>query len=272
MEMRGPVAPDHGERIARVVLSDHKACANYQEGGFGAAVFDLLQHPPRSPEPLSLGAGVSIAAHAALVLSLTVGAGRAMLQPSVTTNESIISTALRYLLPPDRPGRPAGEAQATWSSAAMAALPPGNPETYSPQVQPAGTPTPDQQDSAAPEPLAEAAAAQNAFTLLDVDTGAVRDPSSAVPVYPSLLEKQGIEGTAIVRFVVDTTGRADLATFRLVETNHPLFAAAVRDALPGMKFHPATVGPNKVRQMVELPFEFQIVRRGTANATRKPDI
>lgn len=234
-------------------------------------MFDLLQHPPRSPEPLSLGAGVSIAAHAALVLSLTVGAGQAMLRPSETTSESIISTALRYLLPPDRAGRPAAEAQATWSSAAMAALPPGNPETYSPQVQQAGTPTPDREDSAAPEPLAEAAAAQNAFTLLDVDTVAVRDPTSAVPVYPSLLEKQGIEGTAVVRFVVDTTGRADLATFRLIETNHPLFGAAVRDALPGMKFHPATVGPNKVRQMVELPFGFQIIRRGASNATRKPE-
>jgi TonB family protein len=193
-----------------------------------------------------------------------------MLQPSKTTSESIISTALKYLLPPDRPERPAAEAQATWSAAGMAALPPGNPEAYSPQVQQAGTPKPDLEDSAAPAPLAEAAAAQNAFTLLDVDTAAVRDPSSAVPVYPSLLEKQGIEGTAIVRFVVDTTGHADLSTFRLVETNHPLFAAAVRDALPGMKFHPATVGPNKVRQMVELPFGFQIIRRGGATTPRKP--
>jgi protein TonB len=254
------------------VLSDYKACANYQVSVLGAHVFDLLQHPPRSPEPLPLGAGVSIAVHAALVLALTVGAGQALMRPSETTSESIISSALRYLLPPDRPGRPAAEAQATWSSAAMAALPPGNPDTYSPQVEQAGTPTPDVEDSAAPEPLAEAASAQNAFTLLDVDTAAVRDPSSAVPVYPSLLEKQGIEGTAVVRFVVDTNGRADLGTFRLVETNHPLFGAAVRDALPGMNFHPATVGPNKVRQMVELPFGFQIIRRGTANATRKPDI
>lgn len=219
-----------------------------------------------------MGAGVSIAVHAALVLSLTVGAGQAMLQPSVTTSESIISTALKYLLPPDRAGRPTAEAQATWSSARMAELPPGNPETYSPQVEQAGTPTPDIEDSAAPAPLAEAAAAQNAFTLLDVDTAAVRDPSSAVPVYPSLLEKQGIEGTAVVRFVVDTTGRADLETFRLIETNHPLFGAAVRKALPGMRFRPATVGPNKVRQMVELPFGFQIIRRGGANSTRKPDI
>jgi protein TonB len=259
------------ERFVPAVLSDYRARANYQAETLGAHVFDLLQHPPRSPEPLPLGAGVSIALHAALVLSLTVGAGQALMQPSETTSETIITSALKYLLPPDRPGGPSAEAQATWSSAAMKALQPGNPETYSPQVQPAGTPTPDVEDSAAPEPLAEAAAAQNAFTLLDVDTAAVRDPSSAVPVYPSLLEKQGIEGTAVVRFVVDTNGRADLGTFRLVETNHPLFAAAVRDALPGMKFHPATVGPNKVRQMVELPFGFQIIRRPATSTSRKPE-
>lgn len=235
-------------------------------------MFDLLQHPPRSPEPLSLGAGVSIAVHAALLLLLTVGAGQALMQPSEATSESVISTALKYLLPPDRAQRPAAETQATWSSAQMAALPPGNPETYSALMQQAGTPTPDVEDNAALEPLAEAAAAQNAFTLLDVDTGAVRDPASAVPVYPRLLERQGIEGIAVVRFVVDTTGRADVETFRLIETNHPLFGNAVREALPGMKFHPATVGPKKVRQMVEIPFGFRIVRRDAANATRKPDI
>lgn len=259
------------ERFVPLVLSDYKACANYHASDFGAHVFDLLRHPPRSPEPLPLGAGVSIAVHAALVLVLTVGAGQTLMQPSETTSESIITAALKYLLPPDRPGGPSAEAQATWSSAGMKALPPGNPETYSPQVAPAGTPTPDLEDSAAPEPLAEAAAAQNSFTLLDVDTGAVRDPESAAPVYPSLLERQGIEGIAVVRFVVDTTGRADLETFRVIETNHPLFGAAVREALPGMKFHPATVGPRKVRQMVEIPFGFQIIRRDGAT-TRKPDI
>ncbi len=233
-------------------------------------MFDLLQHPPHSPEPLSLGAGVSIAVHAALVLSLAAGAGQTMLRPPETIGESIIESALKYLLPLDRPGRPSVEQQATWSAVNAGAAPAGAPDVYSPQAELAGPPTPIPEDSAAPEPLAEAAAAQNAFTLLDVDTAAMRDPSSAVPVYPRLLERQGIEGLAVVRFVVDTTGRADPATFRLIETNHPLFAAAVRDALPRMKFHPATVGPLKVRQMVEIPFGFQIVRRGAAAAKRMP--
>lgn len=214
---------------------------------------------------------VSVAVHAALGVALLASAGDP-LGPAAVQRESVISTALRYLLPPDRSGRAGDEVQAKWSSRQVGALPSENPEAYSAATQPAGAPRPDPEDSAAPEPLAEAAAAQHAFTLLDVDTAAVRDPASAVPAYPPLLERQGIEGIAIVRFVVDSTGLADLSTFRLIETNHPLFGVAVRDALPGMKFHPATVGPKKVRQLVELPFGFRIVRRGAADPARRPQI
>jgi len=229
-------------------------------------VFDLLQHPPRSPERIPLGAGVSIAVHAALVLALLTGA-RQVITPAESNPESVIESTLRYLLPPDRPPSSANEPRATWSPA-PAGTRPADPKVYSESVQPAGTPTPTAPPPAPPQTLAEAAAAQNAFTLLDVDSAATRDPTSAVPVYPRLLEQRGIEGMAVVRFVVDTTGRADLATFRVVETNHPLFAAAVRDALPQMKFHPASVGAKKVRQMVELPFGFQIIRREAAAAKR----
>ncbi len=233
-------------------------------------MFDLLQHPPRSPERLPLGAGVSIAVHAMLALLLTVGAGKTLLEPSTKETQSVIESALRYLLPPNRPGQAASEAQAAWSAVQSGTLPPAPPDVYTEKRDQPGTTEPAPEDRAAPEPLAEAAAAQNAFTYLDVDTAVVRDPTSAVPVYPSLLEKQGIEGVAVVRFVVDTTGHADVSTFRVVETNHSLFAAAVRDALPGMKFHPATVGPQKVRQLVEIPFGFQIVRRNAADTRRKP--
>jgi protein TonB len=233
-------------------------------------VFDLLHHPPRSQERLPLGAGVSIAVHAALAAMLVTGGGEALLQPADTLRESVIETALKYLLPPDRPGRSGEEVQAKWSAVRGGEPTPAPPDVYTESRQQVGTKVPDQEDSAAPEALAEEAAAQNAFTLLDVDTAAVRDPTSAVPAYPPLLEKQGIEGIAVVRFVVDTTGRADISTFRVVETNHSLFAAAVREALPGMKFHPATVGPTRVRQLVEIPFGFKIIRRGAADAVRRP--
>jgi protein TonB len=254
---------------APALLSTSHAASQYSSGILGVPVFDLLQHPPRSPERLPLGAGVSLAVHAALALSFVGAGGDALLQRPAPITESVIESAIKYLLPPDRPGSPGDAVPVKWSATRGGLPEPAAPDVYTERKDQTGTTTPETKDNAALEPLAEAAAAQNAFTLLGVDSAAVRDPTSAVPAYPTLLEKQGIEGVAVVRFVVDTTGRADLSTFRVVETNHSLFAAAVRDALPGMKFHPATVGPNKVRQMVELPFGFKIVRRG--DAARRPD-
>jgi len=39
-----------------------------------------------------------------------------------------------------------------------------------------------------------------------------------------------------------------------------LFAAAVLTALPSMRFLPAEVGGNKVKQLVQQPFAFNIVK------------
>ena len=203
-------------------------------------------------------------------MSLLLGAQQALTPPSSAT-QTVIETVLRYLLPPDRPGQAGSdEHHLQWSSRQAGEVPVARPDEYAERKAPAGTPTPRPEDSAPQQTLAEAAAAQNAFTLLDIDSGATRDPSSAVPAYPPLLFRQGIEGMAVVRFVVDTTGRADISTFRLIEANHPLFGDAVRAALPGMKFNPARMGAAKVRQMVEIPFGFQIVRRDAANSPRKP--
>jgi len=214
-----------------------------------------------------VGAGVSLAIHAALAALLVTGGGEALLRPSEPMTESVIETAIKYLLPPDRPGRSASETPLKWSATRAGTPVIAPPDVYTEDRQPTGAPQPEPENNSPPVELAEEAATQNAFTLLDVDTAAVRDPTSAVPAYPPLLEKQGIEGIAVVRFVVDTTGRADIGTFRVIETSHSLFAASVREALPKMKFQPATVGPKRVRQLVEIPFGFQIVRR---EAGRRP--
>jgi protein TonB len=58
--------------------------------------------------------------------------------------------------------------------------------------------------------------------------------------------------------VVDTSGRADMNTFKVLKSTNDLFSAAVRSALPRMKFFPAEVGGHKVRQLVQQPFTFNI--------------
>ena len=83
---------------------------------------------------------------------------------------------------------------------------------------------------------------------------------SPMPKYPNLLRSTGMDGTARIRFVVDTLGRAELATAVDVDASHPVFAFAIRSTLPRMRFTPALVGGRPVRQLVELPVIFRVGR------------
>ncbi|MBM3907103.1 MAG: energy transducer TonB [Gemmatimonadetes bacterium] len=94
----------------------------------------------------------------------------------------------------------------------------------------------------------------------DVEKPVVLAPGSAAPRYPELLKAAGVEGDALAEFVVDTAGRAELATFKVLQSSHELFTLAVRNALGGMRFLPAEVGGRKVKQLVRQTFVFAIQR------------
>jgi protein TonB len=83
-------------------------------------------------------------------------------------------------------------------------------------------------------------------------------PGTGVPRYPDILRQAGIEGEVLAQFTVDTTGRADVSTLKILRATHDQFAQAVRQALPAMRFVPARVGGKKVKQLVQQPFVFQI--------------
>ena len=93
-----------------------------------------------------------------------------------------------------------------------------------------------------------------------VEKPASANPSNNPPVYPNQLRAANIEGQVVAKFVVDTTGRADMRTFEVIKSDHDAFTAAVRNALPNMRFFPAEVGGRKVKQLVQMPFQFSLVR------------
>lgn len=93
-----------------------------------------------------------------------------------------------------------------------------------------------------------------------VDKPVMQAPNSAAPAYPDMLRQAGVEGEALVSFVVDTLGRVELTSFKVIRASHDLFATAVRNALPRMRFSPAETGTGKVRQLVQQPFSFAIVK------------
>ena len=98
------------------------------------------------------------------------------------------------------------------------------------------------------------------YFAFEVEKPVVQAPNSASPVYPDLLRQAGVEGEALVSFVVDTLGRVDVATYKVIHTTHDLFATAVKNALPRMRFIPAETSRGRVRQLVQQPFSFAIVK------------
>ena len=107
-------------------------------------------------------------------------------------------------------------------------------------------------------------------TAVDVDSTVTRFADSAAPVYPAKLLELKVEGGAYVQFVVDTMGMVDTTSFRVISATHAEFAQSVREALPGMRFHPAILRSRKVAQLVEQPFMFKIVMPSPTTAAVKP--
>ncbi len=78
--------------------------------------------------------------------------------------------------------------------------------------------------------------------------------------YPEMLRSAQVEGTVLASFVVDTSGRADMSTFKVLRSDHELFTNAVKNALPRIRYLPAEVGGRKVKQLVQQPFQFSLAR------------
>lgn len=93
-----------------------------------------------------------------------------------------------------------------------------------------------------------------------VEKPVVMAPGASGPAYPEMLRSAGIEGTVLAQFVVDTTGRADMSTFKVLRSDNDLFSNAVKTALGRMRFLPAEVGGRKVKQLVQQPFQFSLNR------------
>lgn len=77
------------------------------------------------------------------------------------------------------------------------------------------------------------------------------------PKYPSILESSRVEGDVTVQFVVDTLGKAEMTSFKVIKASNELFAQEIRRVLPFWRFYPAEAGGHKVKQYVQLPIRFQ---------------
>ena len=94
------------------------------------------------------------------------------------------------------------------------------------------------------------------YFAFQVEKPVIQAPGSPAPRYPESLRSGMIEGEVLVQFVVDSTGRAVPGSDRVFSSTHDLFTAAVRSALPHMRFLPAEIGGRKVTQLVQQRFSF----------------
>jgi bla regulator protein blaR1 len=85
-------------------------------------------------------------------------------------------------------------------------------------------------------------------------------PGNHAPRYPDMLRSAKVEGTVLAEFVVDVNGYADTTTFRVLRSTHELFTAAVRQSIGTMRFNPALVGGRPIKQLVQMPFQFSLIK------------
>jgi hypothetical protein len=209
--------------------------------------------------PLSGAGSLSLAAHA-LLIGAWVAATRA---PASMSGDSL-SNRVYYLPPPDKPSHPLGSREAVHYIALAPGFGagPGSMSLDARQPSRVAEHSPVAGDRVVDSVTAPAEVGDtkgdSVFTVLEVDSAAVRSQTSAAPAYPLELLTSHVEGNVIARYVVDTTGFADVESLEVVTSTNVGFVRAVRDALPYMRFSPAKIGPMKVKQLVEQSFTFRI--------------
>lgn len=223
-------------------------------------MLQLWLHTQPSASAVTPSVMLSVVAHVALIGAAVIGTE----QQSLQLVETIAQRAV-FLPPPDRqphsdPMREqiryveVGNGVPLFGVEGGPGTPPGQPAGRTDRSG-GGQPGADrlEQPSAPPLPSAD-----SVYSILEVEEFAVRAEGSAAPAYPLELIKNGVEGSVLTNFVVDTTGRADTSSMTILESSHPLFVASVREALLGMRFSPASIQGRKVRQLVEQRFQFRI--------------
>ncbi len=77
-------------------------------------------------------------------------------------------------------------------------------------------------------------------------------------VYPRSAKLANQSGSALVQFIVDTTGKAKPESIVCMQATYKDFALAAIDAVKMMEFTPATLEGHKIEQLVQYPIDFKL--------------
>jgi len=95
------------------------------------------------------------------------------------------------------------------------------------------------------------------FTEAELDDP-VQQINIPPPRYPPVLQSAGIAGSVDVQYIVDTTGHAEPASFKVLKSTHQAFEEPAREAIMKGVFKPAKFRGRLVRQLVQQRISFKI--------------
>ena len=202
-------------------------------------------------EHRSLAGVVSIIVHAAVVATAIAGAtqGRPAAPPIVIVPESLL------IVPTGTPAGPVGQLGAPVIAPVdvpdipgLPALPgiPSSPQTRLPPTGPGSV-----------FPTGLGGADGDIFDPVLTDEPPVL-LSAPVPAYPPLLRQAGVQGWVTVQTVIDTLGRAEPASLRVVNSPNPGFDRPALDCVRRALFRPGRVHGRAVRVLVSVPLHFTL--------------
>lgn len=111
----------------------------------------------------------------------------------------------------------------------------------------------------------DGAGGPDGYAEAEVDVPAVI-VSQPAPRYPPLLQAAQLEGRVVVEFIIDTAGRVERGSLRVVESSHPGFEAAAVEALGRSVFQPARIRGRPVRQRAVQAVRFRFGQGAGASA------
>ena len=82
--------------------------------------------------------------------------------------------------------------------------------------------------------------------------------SAPAPVYPALLKQAGIQGRVILPAVIDTMGRVEPASVRILKSPHPAFDQPTKDWVLKALFRPGRLQGRGVRVFIHLLVDYSI--------------
>ncbi len=82
--------------------------------------------------------------------------------------------------------------------------------------------------------------------------------SAPPPEYPALLKQAGIQGRVILRAVIDTSGRVEPASVRIMKSPNPAFDQPTKDWVLKALFRPARLHGRGVRVFINLPVDYSL--------------